>query len=146
LGAEEEVRQGDRPVLLQILFPAPSQPPSPPSLPGVDRLAQTGPYDQVFHLPFKTMVMTTLTFANADRVQGIGQSQDRLNAEENEFYHLTKYLYSRFSGSGKTFVLKNWEKDGFAAFLGSTSGDIPQNVVDDLIAWLSARQRGARPQ
>ena len=109
---------------------------------GVDGLAQTGPYDQVFHLPFKTIVMTTLTFANADRVQGIAQSQDRLNAEENEFYQLTKYLYSRFSGSGKTFVLKNWETDGFAAFLGSTTGDIPQNVVDDLIAWLSARQRG----
>jgi hypothetical protein len=109
---------------------------------GVDGLAQTRPYDQVFHLPFKTIVMTTLTFANADRVQGIAQSQDRLNAEENEFYQLTKYLYSRFSGSGKTFVLKNWETDGFAAFLGSTTGDIPQNVVDDLIAWLSARQRG----
>ena len=109
---------------------------------GVDGLAQTGPYDQVFHLPFKTIVMTTLTFANADRVQGIAQSQDRLHAEENEFYQLTKYLYSRFSGSGKTFVLKNWETDGFAAFLGSTTGDIPQNVVADLIAWLSARQRG----
>lgn len=38
--------------------------------------------------------------------------------------------------------MKNWERDGFAAFLGSTTGDIPQNVVDDLIAWLSARQRG----
>src|ERR1700716_2410353 len=28
---------------------------------GVDALAQTGPYDQVFHMPFKTIVMTTLT-------------------------------------------------------------------------------------
>ena len=109
---------------------------------GVDALAQTGPFDQVFHMPFKTIVMTTLTFANADRVQGIAQSQDRLNAEENEFYRLTKYLYSRFTGSGKTFVLKNWESDAFAAWLGNTTGDIPQNVVDDLTAWLSARQRG----
>jgi len=86
--------------------------------------------------------MTTFTFANADRVQGIAQAQDRLKAEEDEFYELTKYLYSHFSGSGKTFVLKNWETDGFAAWLGNTSGDIPQNVVDDLTAWLSARQRG----
>ena len=109
---------------------------------GVDALAQTGPYDQVFHMPFKTIVMTTLTFANADRVQGIAQLPNRLNAEENEFYQLTKHLYSRFSGSGKTFVLKNWETDGFAAYLGNTTGDIPQNVADDLIAWLSARQRG----
>jgi hypothetical protein len=105
-------------------------------------LAQTGPYDQVFHLPFKTIVMTAFTFANADQVQGIAQAQARLSAEENEFYQLTKYLYSHFTGSGKTFVLKNWETDGFAAFLGNTTGDIPQNVVDDLTAWLSARQRG----
>ncbi len=109
---------------------------------GVDTLAQTAPYDQIFHLPFKTIVLTTLTFANADRVQGIAQAQDRLSAEENEFYQLTRYFYSHFSGSGKTFVLKNWETDGFAAFLGNTTGDIPQNVVDDLVAWLSARQRG----
>ncbi len=109
---------------------------------GLDGLAQTVPYDQVFHLPFKTIVMTTFTFANADQVQGIAQAQSRLSAEENEFYQLTKYLYSHFSGSGKTFVLKNWETDGFAAYLGNTTGDIPQNVVDDLIAWLSARQRG----
>ena len=105
-------------------------------------LAQSGPFDQVFHLPFKTIVMTAFTFANADQVQGIAQAQSRLSAEENEFYQLTKYLYSHFSGSGKTFVLKNWESDGFAAFLGNTTGDIPQNVVDDLTAWLSARQRG----
>jgi len=72
-------------------------------------------------MPFKTIVMTTLTFANADRVQGIAQLPDRLSAEENEFYQLTKHLYSRFSGSGKTFVLKNWETDGFAAYLGNTT-------------------------
>jgi hypothetical protein len=109
---------------------------------GIAGVAQTVPYDRVFHLPFKTIVMTTFTFANADRVQGIAQSPDRLHAEEKEFYELTKYLYSQFSGSGKTFVLKNWETDGFAAWLGNTNGDIPQNVVDDLVAWLSARQSG----
>jgi hypothetical protein len=108
----------------------------------LDGLAQTAPYDQIFRLPFKTIVLTAFTFANADSVQGIARAQDRLGAEENEFYQLTKYLYSHFSGSGKTFVLKNWETDGFAAALGNTSGDIPQNVVDDLVAWLSARQRG----
>jgi hypothetical protein len=109
---------------------------------GLDGLAQTGPYDQVFQMPFTTIVMTAFTFANSDRVEGIAQATDRLNAEENEFYNLTKYLYSHFTGSGKTFVLKNWETDSFAEGMGNTQGDIPQNVVNDLIAWLSARQRG----
>jgi hypothetical protein len=65
----------------------------------------------------------------------------------NELYQLTKYLYSGFSGSGKTLVLKNWGTDGFAACLGGTIGDIPQNVVDDLTAWLSedSLPRSRRP-
>jgi hypothetical protein len=103
---------------------------------------------KVFHLPFKTIVMMTLTFANADRVQGIAQSQDRLNAEENEFYQLTKYLYSRFSGSGKTFVLKNWETDGFAAFPGKYDRRYPPKCGgrSDSVA-LSPPARGdSRPQ
>lgn len=105
-------------------------------------LAQTSPYDQVFRMPFSTIVLTSFTFANDDSVLGMAGSPDRQNSEEDEFYELAKYLYSTFTGSGKTFVLKNWETDSFAANLGNTSGNIPQNVVNDLVAWLSARQRG----
>jgi hypothetical protein len=107
-------------------------------------LAQAAPYDQVFHLPFKTIVLTTYTFANADYLPGMAQSPDRQNAEENEFYNLTKYLYSRFSGSGKTFILKNWEGDwvGLGGQGSSTTGNIPANTVQDMIAWLKARQAG----
>lgn len=122
---------------------------STPNWPATDpanvaQLAQTGPYDQVFHLPFKTIVLTVYTFANKDYLPGFAQSQQRQQAEQNEFYHLTKYLYSRFSGSGKTFILKNWEGDWVA--LGgqgnATAGNEPQNTLDDMIAWLKARQAG----
>src|SRR5207302_3779716 len=92
----------------------------------------------------KTIVLTTYSFANSDYLPGMAQSSDRQKAEENEFYQLTKYLYSRFSGSGKTFVLKNWEGD-WAALGGqgsSSNGDIPPNHVQDMIAWLKARQAG----
>jgi hypothetical protein len=110
----------------------------------VAQLAQTGPYDQVFHLPFKTIVLTVYTFANKDYLPGFAQSQQRQQAEQNEFYQLTKYLYSRFSGSGKTFILKNWEGDWVA--LGgqgnSTTGNEPENNIQDMIAWLKARQAG----
>jgi hypothetical protein len=109
----------------------------------VAQLAQTGPYDQVFHLPFKTIVLTTYTFANSDYLPGMAQSPQRQSAEENEFYQLTKYLYSRFSGTGKTFVLKNWEGDWVAiGGQGTTAGNVPANTVQDMIAWLKARQAG----
>ena len=110
-------------------------------------LAQTTPYDQVFHMRFKTIVLTTYTFANWDYLPGMAAAEDRQNAEEEELYQLTKYLYSRFSGTGKTFILKNWEGDWLA--LGgqeaNTTGNIPENTAQDMIAWLSARQRGVTP-
>jgi hypothetical protein len=109
----------------------------------VAQLAKTGPYDQVFKLPFKTIVLTTYTFANADRIAGIAQSTQRQGAEKKEFYQLAKYLYSRFSGSGKTFILKNWEGDWVAmGGQGVISGNAPANNIHDMIAWLKARQAG----
>src|SRR5579872_430763 len=109
----------------------------------VAQLAQTGPYDQVFKLPFKTIVLTTYTFANADYLPGMAQSPQRQSAEENEFYQLAKYLYSSFSGSGKTFILKNWEGDWVGmGGQGNMVGSIPANTVQDMIAWLKARQAG----
>ena len=108
----------------------------------VTDLAKTTPYDDVFNMGFKTIVLTTYTFANADSVIGMASSPDRQQAEENEFYHLAKYLYSHFSGSGKTFILKNWEGDWIGLGQGNTTGNIPSNIVDDMIAWLSARQQG----
>jgi hypothetical protein len=110
----------------------------------VAQLSQTSPYNTVFNLPFKTIVLTVYTFANKDYLPGFAQSQEMQSAERKEMYDLTKYLYSRFSGTGKTFILKNWEGDWVA--LGgegsSTAGDIPENTVQDMIAWLKVRQAG----
>jgi hypothetical protein len=109
----------------------------------VAQLAQTGPFNEVFNLPFKAFVLTTYSFANADQIAGMAHSSQRQSAEENEIYRLTKYLYSRFSGSGKTFILKNWEGDWVAmGGQGVTSGDAPAKNIHDMIAWLKARQAG----
>ena len=108
----------------------------------VTALAQTKPYDTVLNLPFSTIVMTVYSFANADGVAGISASSARLQAEENEFYQLTKYLYSQFAGSGKTFVLKNWEGDWVGLGQGNITGNISPGMVQDMIALLAARQRG----
>jgi hypothetical protein len=110
----------------------------------VAQLAQTSPYDTVFHLPFKTIVLSVYTFANMDYLPGFAQSNDRQNAEQKEMYELAKYLYSRFSGTGKTFILKNWEGDwvGLGGVGSSTAGNIPENTAQDMIAWLKARQAG----
>jgi|SRR5215469_7649246 len=110
--------------------------------PDLAHLAQTTPYANLFKMSFQTIVLTTYTFANGDGVTGMASSPGRLQAEENEFYRLTKYLYSHYTGSGKTFILKNWEGDWIGLGQGNTTGNIPAGTVADMIAWLTARQNG----
>jgi len=105
-------------------------------------LAQTAPYAKVFNMNFQTIVLTTYSFANAYGVVGMAGSPGRLQAEESEFYHLTKYLYSHFKGSRKTFILKNWEGDWIGLGQGNTTGNIPAGTVQDMTAWFTARQNG----
>jgi hypothetical protein len=104
-------------------------------------LARTAPYAKVFSMPFKTIVLTTYTFANSDGVAGFAAS-GKAQAEEDEFYNLASYLFRTYANSGKTFVLKNWEGDWIGLQNYDTTKNISSGMVNDMITWLSARQRG----
>jgi hypothetical protein len=93
-------------------------------------------------MPFKTIVLTAYTFANQDAIAGLSGGPDRAKAEAQEFYDLAKYLYQQYVGSGKTFILKNWEGDWIGLQGYNTSVNISNSMVSDMIAWLSAREQG----
>ena len=105
-------------------------------------LAQTAPYQALFHMPFNLFVLTCYGMQNRDNVASFTANPNAAVAEEQEFYDLTRYLFSTYAGTGKTFILKHWEGDfiGLGGF--DTSKDIPPNMVDAMNIWLSARQRG----
>jgi hypothetical protein len=105
-------------------------------------LAQTDPYRYVLGMPFKTIVLTANTFANSGSVAGFASTPSRWDAEEQEYYRLAKYLYQTYQGSGKTFILKNWEGDWLGLQNYDTTADISPGMIDDLRAWLSAREHG----
>ncbi|HET7440981.1 MAG TPA: hypothetical protein VFJ47_06740 [Terriglobales bacterium] len=107
-------------------------------------LVQSAPFAQVLALPFKTIVLTTYTFATHDHVAGFAGSGLE-QAEENEFYNLATYLFHHYAGTGKTFVLKNWEGDWIGLGgqgLQFTGNNISDSMINDMRVWLSARQRG----
>ena len=106
------------------------------------QLAKTAPYRNVLAMSFKTIVLTANTFANTGPVAGFASSPSRWDAEEREYYALAKYLYIKYQGSGKTFILKNWEGDWLGLQNYDTTVDISPSMIDDLRAWLSARQHG----
>ena len=105
-------------------------------------LIATEPYKQLLDLPFRTHVFTTFGFANGENVFRPSRKADLAITEEQELYDLTKYLLTTYRGKDKIFVLKHWEGDWFALRGFDATQDITTANAEDMIAWLSARQKG----
>ena len=105
-------------------------------------LASSAAYKEVFNLPFKMYVITVFTFANGSNIFRDQKSNaDVYSDEYTEIYNLTKYLYATYAGTGKVFILKNWEGDWFAMRdTYDTSVSIPADNLADVTNWLKARQ------
>lgn len=106
------------------------------------QLAQTAPYRALFNMPFKLFVLTANSFSTHDDMDSFQTNPDWAEFEEQEFYDVTRYLYSTYAGTGKSFILKNWEGDYRALGFGHNTEDIPLNKIDAMNIWMSARQRG----
>ncbi len=149
-GATQLDRWGANAIFIKLLpqyrstYPDKSNPPMWPSTEPktLTALIQTAPYKAMLNLPFRTIVITAYTFANSDHIEKFGIDPSAAAAEEKEFYDLTRYLYSAYAGTGKTFVLKHWEGD----FHGLQGHDNKKNIstfmVDAMRVWLTARQNG----
>ena len=105
-------------------------------------LARTPAYDRLFSKPFKVFSLTTYAFANGlnNRWQK-GITTYNPDAAYREIRELTEYLLRRFDGSGKTFIIKNWEGDW--QLIGNfADGTVPDDeAVEAMVAWLQARTR-----
>jgi hypothetical protein len=93
-------------------------------------LAKSPPYDAVFHKDFATYVLET--FPN---------KSFELSAERTDMSDLTYYLIKTFNGTGKTFILQNWEGD-WALSCCDRSVNPTEERISEMIDWLNARQDG----
>lgn len=114
-----------------------------PTVGSLESLAKTPAFEALFARPFDTFVITAYTFAS-----GVGdpwrESDDpRLyDAEANELESLTRHLLTRYSGTGKTFVLQNWEGDWALLAGAGVESQVPAARVARMRRWLEARQLG----
>jgi hypothetical protein len=102
-------------------------------------LAQTAAYRRFFNKPFDVISITCYSFDKGlDRWREGIETFDP-DAEYKEIRELTEYLLVEYGGSGKTFILKNWEGDW--QLLGSYERDAePKNeALEAMSAWLRAR-------
>jgi hypothetical protein len=106
------------------------------------QLAQTLPFQKVFSMPFKTIVITAYGMVNGDNIAQIAANPAAAAAEEKEFYDFAHYLYTTYAGTGKTFIIKHWEGDFIGLNGVDSSQDISSTMVNNMVTWLKARQHG----
>ncbi|MCK9479138.1 MAG: hypothetical protein M0R40_06515 [Firmicutes bacterium] len=118
-------------------------------LKSLSELAETSYFKNVFSRPqFKTIILNAYEFSNGyDTNWRNGLSETEKSNVYNEFYNFTMYLYTVYQGSGKTFILQNWESDS-ALDLLDASTQLPnsytveeQNLrIQGMTDWLNTRQ------
>ena len=98
-------------------------------------------YRKLFAKPFTTFIMETYTPGRDLHYYIKGMTPEDIEREKNSMYDLTKYLLTEYKGTGKTFIIQNWEGDWALSPPGS--GIIPdKKKVWGMIDWLNARQDG----
>ena len=131
-------------------------------------LLSSQPYRNVLDMDFSTYVFETITFNTENRAKEVrwndGMSEEEKARISRETYDVAKYLLREYNGTGKTFVLQNWEgdnmmgtnfcrvgKDGYL-YDTRTDGSFEDATAETdakvkrslqgLVDWFNARQAG----
>ena len=109
-------------------------------------LAKTPYFRKVFAKPFTTFIIETYPPGREKRKGGghyfvYGMTAEGIETEKREFYEFAKYLLTEYKGTGKTFILQNWEGDWILTNPQFTKSPTKTAMVG-MIDWLNARQDG----
>jgi hypothetical protein len=100
-------------------------------------LARKPYYRELFAKPFTTFFLVVphaVTFTD-------GMTPEEVETEREGVYRLARYLLEQYAGSGKTFVIQNWEGDHL--FRQGLAGAEPDPVrIQGMRDWWNARQDG----
>ena len=113
----------------------------PKGVPDPVSLAKTPYFETVFKLPFHTYVLETAEFGMKKNFWQKGLSEADRRKVHQQMLDLTRYLLTRYRGTGKTFVLQNWEADNVMKFAlkdaDPSTWDMAYQGMGD---WINTRQ------
>lgn len=95
-------------------------------------------YAELFQMDFKTFFISITEQSRAKYTDGM--SEEEKESVEREFYEATKYLLETYRGSGKTFILQNWETDNYIRY--SMEGMDEVIVLRRYAEYFNVRQDG----
>ena len=104
-------------------------------------LAETDYFASLFAKPFTTFILEAYAAGASEQYYQDGVSPEAAAREREQFYELTKHLLTRYKGSGKTFILQNWEGDWILTDPKFTK-EPREETIQGMIDWLNARQDG----
>src|SRR5688572_22971350 len=104
-------------------------------------LAKTGYFKNLFNLPFDTFILETYAPGRPDHYYLGGMSPQQIERERADMREIATHLLDTYKGTGKTFILQNWEGD-WSLRGGAPGNDPTPHAVKGMIDWLNARQDG----
>ena len=112
-----------------------------PKIDNLTDLAKSPYFRKVFSKPFNTYILETFRPGQGWHYFTQGLTPKEAEEERKQFYELTKYLLTKYKGTGKTFILQNWEGDWVLTNPQFTKEPDPV-TIKGMIDWLNARQDG----
>ena len=113
-----------------------------PEVSSLAEMAKTPAFKKLFRDDFETYILVAFSVGMDHTHWRTKPSAESLEADERQFYDLTRHLLATYGGTNKTFVLQNWEGDW--AIRGTYDAKTPIDPVrfGQMAEWLNARQRG----
>jgi len=113
----------------------------PKDIPDLESLAKTPYYEAVFMMPFHTYVLETAEFGMKKNFWQKGLSEADRQKVHQQILSLTRHLLTRYRGTGKTFVLQNWEADNVMKYaLKDTEPSSWNTAYQGMADWINTRQ------
>ncbi len=104
--------------------------------------AQLPYFKTLFDKPFTTYIFVVTSLGRADDYWRDGITEADVRDEQRQFYELTKYLLTTYSGTGKTFIFQHWEGDWMVRGHTDVNIDPTESALENMVKWLNARQDG----
>lgn len=105
-------------------------------------LVQRPYFQELFAKPFSTFILVVVPATGSPQFLD-GLTREEAAAEQEQMYRLAKHLLTTYAGTGKTFILQNWEGDHLL-YSGLTGAQPDEVRVRGMIDWWNARQDGVK--